>query len=130
MLRNELKNFYNEMKRIKKYEVNFSEMSQKEKLSLFSNDDYFSKENIFNVLNNEVIVNNDTIAEALKKLPERKREIILLSYFLEMTDDEIGKNLNMVRSTVQYQRNQTLKELKRELEGLNEKIKKEKGERK
>ena len=44
------------------------------------------------------------IAEALQSLPERKRDIILLSYFLELSDREIGDKLNMLRSTVQYQR--------------------------
>jgi DNA-directed RNA polymerase specialized sigma24 family protein len=52
-------------------------------------------------------------------VPERKRDIILLSYFLELTDGEIGKKLNMMRSTVQYKRTTTLQELRRFMEGEN-----------
>ena len=45
-------------------------------------------------------------------------EIILLSYFLDMSDNEIAKLLNMVRSSVAYRRTSTLKLLK-ELMGGN-----------
>ncbi|MDR2571941.1 MAG: hypothetical protein LBD23_16815, partial [Oscillospiraceae bacterium] len=57
--------------------------------------------------------------EALRSLPERKRDIILLSYFLELSDGEIGKKLNLIRSTVQYQRTSTLRELKKMMEEEN-----------
>ncbi|MEF2715126.1 MAG: sigma factor-like helix-turn-helix DNA-binding protein, partial [Bacteroides uniformis] len=43
---------------------------------------------------------NELLAEALNALPERKRDIILLSYFLDMSDAEIGELLNVVRTTV------------------------------
>jgi RNA polymerase sigma factor (sigma-70 family) len=68
------------------------------------------------VLGNDVIVNDEDIAEALRSLPERKRDIILLSYFLELSDGDIGKKLNLIRSTVQYQRTSTLRELKKMME--------------
>lgn len=35
----------------------------------------------------------------LWNLPERKRGIIQLSYFLELSDGEIGKKLNLIRTT-------------------------------
>ncbi|WP_442346039.1 sigma factor-like helix-turn-helix DNA-binding protein [Gemmiger formicilis] len=38
----------------------------------------------------DVLVKNELLAEALNALPERKRDIILLSYFLDMSDAEIG----------------------------------------
>ena len=48
----------------------------------------------------DVLVKNELLAEALNALPERKRDIILLSYFLDMSDAEIGELLNVVRTTV------------------------------
>ena len=47
----------------------------------------------------DVLVKNELLAEALNALPERKRDIILLSYFLDMSDAEIGELLNVVRTT-------------------------------
>jgi len=62
-------------------------------------------------------VNDENIAEALRSLPEDKRDIILLHYFLDFSDGEIGKKLNMIRSTVQYQRTKAVQELRKIMEG-------------
>ena len=113
VLRNDVRNYYDEMKRLRDKEVSFSELSERELEQLSTTDKYFATEQTFNVLGNDVIVNDENIAEALRSLPERKRDIILLSYFLELSDGEIGKKLNLIRSTVQYQRTSTLRELKK-----------------
>ena len=52
----------------------------------------------------------------LTVLPDDKRDIVLLAYFLDMTNQEIADKLDMVRRTVQYKRAQSLKELKKEME--------------
>ncbi len=100
------------MKRQRKKEKSFSDLSLKEMDQLYTVDKYFVTEQIFNVLGLDVIVTDDVIAGALDNLPEQKRDIILLSYFLELSDREIGDKLNMLRSTVQYQRTRTLQQIK------------------
>ena len=57
------------------------------------------------------------LTEALNALPERKRDIILLSYFLDMSDAEIGELLNVVRTTVFRHRKSALAKIKQYLEG-------------
>ena len=47
-------------------------------------------EHIFDVHGKPVVVTGDLLAEAIAKLPEDKRDVILLSYFLGMTDREIS----------------------------------------
>ena len=116
VLRNDVRNYYDEVKRLRSKEVSFSELSELELEQLSTTDKYFVTEQTFNVLGNEIIVNDESIAEALRNLPERNRDIILLSYFLELSDGEIGKKLNLIRSTVQYQRTSTLRELKKIME--------------
>ena len=116
VLRNEVRDHYDEMKRLRSKEVSISELSVHELEQLSTTDEYFFTEQIFNVLGLDVIVNSESIAAALKNLPQRKRDIILLSYFLELSDGEIGKRLDMIRSTVQYQRTSTLRELKKFME--------------
>ena len=116
VLRNDVRNYYDEMKRLRDKEVSFSELSERELEQLSTTDKYFATEQTFNVLGRDVIVTDENIAEALRSLPERKRDIILLSYFLELSDGEIGKKLNLIRSTVQYQRTSTLRELKKIME--------------
>ena len=116
VLKNEVRKYYNEMKKRQECDTNFSDLSLHETAQLCAADDYFTTEQIFNVLGNDIIVSDERIAKALLGLNEHKRDIILLSYFLEMTDREIGEQMSLVRNTVQYQRTATLKELKKMLE--------------
>jgi len=119
VLRNELRDYYDEIKRLRDKEISFSELSEQELEQLSTTDKYFVSEQTFKVLGNDIIVKDESIAEALRSLPERKRDIILLYYFLELPDGEIGKKLNMIRSKVQYHRANTLQELKKLLEEEN-----------
>ena len=113
VIKNEMRKFYRELNQQQQYETPFSELSARETEQLYTNDVYFAAEQIFTVLGQEVVVYNERIAEALLNLPERKRDIIILSYFLDMTDQEIGEKLNLIRKTVHYQRNSTLQLLKK-----------------
>jgi RNA polymerase sigma factor (sigma-70 family) len=116
VLKNEARNVYLAIKRQRDREVFFSELSARELNQLSVTDKYFAAEQVFNVLGDDIIVCDETIAEALRSLPEQRRDIILLSYFLELSDGEIGEKLDLIRSTVQYQRTSTLRELRKLLE--------------
>jgi len=116
VLKNEARNCYVAIQRQRDKEVSFSELSARELEQLAATDEYFATEQIFCVLGHDVIVSDESIAEALRSLPERKRDIILLSYFLELSDGEIGEKLDLIRSTVQYQRTSTLRELRKMME--------------
>lgn len=112
ILKHEARDYYDELKRQRSREITFSDLSAKEMEQLCTVDKYLVTEQIFNILGFDVIVTDDAIIEALQSLSEHKRDIILLSYFLEFSDREIGDKLNMMRSTVQYQRTRTLQQLK------------------
>jgi len=99
-----------------KHEINISEMSAQELAELAVTDNYFMNEYVFDVLGESVGVSDSDLAEALKTLPEYKRDIIFMSYFFDMTDEEIALLLNMARRTVAYQRTNSLKKLKQILE--------------
>ena len=73
---------------------------------------HFMGEHVFEVLGLPVVVAGDLLADALAQLPEGKRDVILLSYFLGMTDREISEKLNIVHQTVSKRRLVTLKELR------------------
>lgn len=73
---------------------------------------HFMSEHVFEVLGLPVVVTGDLLADALAQLPEGKRDVILLAYFLEMTDREISEKLNIVHQTVSKRRLVTLKELR------------------
>jgi len=117
VLRNEARDYYDEMKRQRDREVSFSELSAQEMDMLFLMDKYPSEQFNFSVLGHAVAIESELIAQAIAALPDEKRDIILLAYFLDMTDGEIGATLNLVRSTVQYKRTSSLQELKKIMEG-------------
>ena len=79
-------------------------------------DEYDLDTCIFHVFGYEVEVKDALIAEALNLLTDKKREVMLLAYFLDMSDTEIAKLLNLRQSTIHYHRTSSLKSLKEFLE--------------
>jgi RNA polymerase sigma factor (sigma-70 family) len=103
-------------KRRNEREVTFSNMSARELATLAVTDEYFTDEYVFSVLGEIVGISDADLAEALNTLPADRREIVLMSYFFDMTDKAIAEKLNMARRTVAYRRASSLKELKKLLE--------------
>ena len=56
---------------------------------------------------------DDELAEALKKLPERKRNTLLMYYFLEMTESEIANLQKITQSGVFRNRHHALETMKK-----------------
>jgi RNA polymerase sigma factor (sigma-70 family) len=97
-------------------ETPFSELSAHELASLAATDEYFKDEYVFSVLGESVGVSDGELAEALNGLPQDRRDIVLLSYFFDMTDKEIAERLKLARRTVAYRRTSSLRLLKNLLE--------------
>lgn len=117
VLREKYRDCMREAQRRLQYEISFSDLSPQELDQLYVMDEYSTDSHHFSVMGYDVAVKDDLLSTALAALPETKRDIILLSYFLDMSDKEIGETLNMVRRTVQYYRTSSLKQLKELLEG-------------
>ena len=67
-----------------------------------------------------VEVNDLQIAEAFQKLSEKKREILLMLYFLDMTETEIASDLHLVQSTIHYHKKVSLNRMRQILEEMDE----------
>lgn len=113
LLKNEMIDYERERNYRLKYEISFSELTQKELRQLEIMDDYIVESEMFHVFDYDIEVKDELIGEALKSLPEKKRNVILLSFFLDMTDTEIAKYMNLVRSTIHHHRTSSLIALKR-----------------
>ena len=116
VLTGEAKNARAEMSKRRAYEVTVSYLNQQlfEKIGIC--DEGLCENYLFEINGFDVIIRNELLAEAVTSLPERKRNIILMSYFLDMSDYEIADLLNLVRSTVTYHREDALEKLKRFME--------------
>lgn len=120
LVRNKARDIQRETARQREHEVSFSELTRWD-LQNFQNIDHYSFEKWqFIVLNTTVEIENESLGCALDTLSPERRDIILSSYFLGMTDDEIAEELHLHRSTVQYRRTSALKELRKLLEGYKD----------
>ena len=101
-----------ELERRKKREIPFCELPEIiiENFAVWDECEY--EYTTFDVCNKEIRVFDDKLATALKKLPENKRNILLMFYYLDMSDSEIGKTLNIDRSTSFRRRNNSLDKLR------------------
>ena len=104
VLKNEIQYIRREQSRAAAKEKSLDNLSEKELSELAVRDSYFHADHVFHVCGKDIVVSGDMLADALKQLPPEKRDLILLSYFLEMTDAEIGKELNTVRQNISKRR--------------------------
>ena len=116
ILKNEAIDCFREIQKHRQREIFFSELSEKEWKQLYMEDEYDLDTCNFRVLGYDVEVKDALIAEALNLLFDKKREVVLLAYFLDMSDTEIAKLLNLRQSTIHYHRTSSLKSLKEFLE--------------
>ena len=115
VLKHEASDIRDEYVRKKEKETFLEDLTVNELLELSVLDE-LEKPTVFAVGEDFVFVQNEELAEALKQLTERKRELILLYFFLDKTDQEIAALYRMLRRTVTYQRKSSLKQLKQYLE--------------
>ncbi len=109
-------NYYRHMDYRREHEAMFSELSEKELNQLSVMDEYGVENSHFTVHGYDIEVKDTLIAEALQALSERKRNVILLSYFLEMSDADIAREMNLVRSTIHEHRTRSLEILRKIME--------------
>lgn len=119
ILRNEARDIYNEQTRRHKHEVLFSELTPMElnSLGIF---DSITFEKYIPIYDMDIVVTDESLFTALNSLSTKRRTIILLSYFLGLTDREIGPQVGLTRANVQYHRKQALKELRNKIDELED----------
>lgn len=108
-----VKDYERELGRRARHEMTFSDLSEAELNQIGFNDTYLSEFTAFEALGFSVHVFDDRLCESLKRLPDRKRNIVLMYYFLDMTDVKIAELLQTSRSTVTRNRTSSLYEIKK-----------------
>jgi RNA polymerase sigma factor (sigma-70 family) len=112
MLKYAARTYYGKLREGAGRETSFSDLSARELAGLTVTDEYFTDEYVFSVLGASVGVSDDDLGEALTALPADRRDIVLMSYFFDMTDREIAERLNLKRRTVADRRTSSLRLLK------------------
>ena len=83
---------------------------------MFGVDKYTVENKCFRVLGYDIEVKDTLLAEAIQSLSENKRKVVLLSYFMDMSDADIARMMNLVRSTVYEHRKRSLELMKEMME--------------
>ncbi|HBG7625717.1 RNA polymerase subunit sigma-70 [Clostridioides difficile] len=99
VVKNIIRNYRKELRRRRNKEISFCELPEivVEKLAVW--DEYESDYTAFNVCGIEIRVLDDELADALKALSEKDRNIVLMYFFLGMSDTEIGDKMKIDRTT-------------------------------
>jgi RNA polymerase sigma factor (sigma-70 family) len=121
VLRHEAINAWRDLKRKAEREISLDYLMSERYFEPYAMDSYFEKQDkptLFLVLGKEVIVDDEQLAAALSRLPELRREVLLLYYFVGYRDEAIGRLYGRCRSTINSRRNVALKQLRKEWERL------------
>ena len=113
VLKNEARHIQREYARQRERETALDAMSPEELEQISFEDHYFSGEHIFEVDGLPVVIVGDSLANAISTLQPKNQEVILLSYFLGMTDREISERMGVCRQSISKRRNGALKRLRR-----------------
>ena len=101
-IKGEASHYRETMRAIRSCEIPFSALTRNEREQLCREDRYLSEIGVFPILGTVVEVFDMDLTEALQSLPELKRNVILMVFFLDMTEQETAEVLHKVQSTVHY----------------------------
>lgn len=85
---------------IYKNEVSLNYISVDDQYKYFSAEDDLYSYFVFIVCNVPIMITSDRLAKVLRLLDKRQRDILLMSYCLNMKDTDICKQLNISRNTI------------------------------
>ena len=112
---------YKKIRKKQQLEVSLDYLREFDFEPTYATDEYFVKYDVptaFTVRRETVIVESEQLAAALMNLPEKRREVLFLRYYLGYSDEEIGKMCGISRSAVCRRRKIALRLLRKEMEAL------------
>lgn len=112
---------YKKLRKKQQFEVSLDDLREFDFEPVATADEYFVRYDVstaFTVRGKTVIVENEQLAAALLRLPEKRREVLLLHYYLGYSDTEIGEMFGVCRSTIFRRRKRALRFMRKEMEAL------------
>ena len=112
---------YKKLRKKQQFEVSLDYLCEFDFEPVTTTDEYFVKYDVptaFTVHGKTVIVESELLAAALLRLPEKRREVLFLRYYLGYSDTEIGRLFGVCRSAVFRRRKIALRLVRKEMDVL------------
>lgn len=112
---------FNEIAAQAERETVLSALSFKDEQKLYTEDTYsFGDDGIrFWVLGKPIMIHDPLLGQALSALPPKRRDVILLFYFADRNEPQIGQILHLSTQAVNYRHGTALDLLKEILEAMD-----------
>ena len=111
VLINENIDIFREEKKISEYESYFCDLGDSVTKNFQTKDEYTFLNNGVQVQNFIFYIENEELFQAINRLKEKNKLVIMFSFWMGMKDVEIGQVLNMPLSTVNDMKHSTIKKL-------------------
>lgn len=118
VIRNEAKDAKKEIAKRAEREIALSQLMEDELAQIAKTDHYDLESMTFFVGGDTVTIHDLLLGQAIASLPPQRREVILMSYFLNKNDPQIAKALHLGEDAVFFRRNSALRRLRKILEEL------------
>lgn len=112
---------YKKIRKKQQFEVSLDYLREFDFEPVTTTDECFVKYDMpitFIVRRKAVIVESELLAAALLRLPEKRRKVLFLRYYLGYSDTKIGRLFGVCRSTIFHRRKRALRLLRKEMEAL------------
>ena len=105
------------VRNLKKVEINREKYFQAESIEFWSdilgkNDSYSSDSYMLYVDGHSCVVESETLYKALLSLPDKQREVLLLDFWRDLSDNEIATYLEVTNRTVYNLRQRAFKAIR------------------
>lgn len=109
-----VKDYHRKIRKRSKHEVLFTDLPQASLNQMGNVDEYEIDRTSFKINDTELVnISHERLADALNEISNRKRAIVLMSYYLDVSDKEIAKALKIHPSTSYRNRQRALTEIRR-----------------
>lgn len=118
LIRNESRNAKKELARQAEREISLSSLPDSGLLSAAHEDRYLLEKVDVHIQVGEVKIFDWQLGQALMSLAPKWRDVIVMYYFLDMTDDRIGGVLHLTTGAIRHRRQAAIEHLKTVLEDI------------
>ena len=120
IIENASKSIHKQLSNQAKREKSLADLTQEETAEIAVYDAYETDAETFSINGEVITIHNPTLAAAMRSISPKLRDVILLFYFLEKSEPQIGRILSLGTSGVHKRHKKSLDQLREIMEALDD----------